>query len=395
MAVKGIFVSDAGALAERPEAFSSVILREARGYGVPLFALSSGMPNIDCDQTMVSWYEEGLLHSRTLITQIATPTGSTFVIDDASWVTENQVFMIEASGEYILVLGVTGNTLTVQRGIGGTAITPIVLGGDEVAIQLIGAAFEEGSERPTAIATSPYPRTNITQIFRHSWDITGTAKASKYRWGDRKPRNKATAANRHAEHIERSLIWGKRHVGVVNNKPYRQMDGLIAQLRTNFMISPAGGLTRRALTDFIERIFSKNIEGQPNERLFFCGNVSVRALQEIVYRYGDYQISLRENDFGIKVQKFVTPFGDASLMIHPLMNESPVWSNQIYAFHPGAIEMAWLRRTEHIGEGQNGQASDLRDAEAGVFTSELTTKYMLEQTGGVLMDIEVNHYELE
>lgn len=392
MAVKGIFTSDAGGLAERPEALSSTILREGRGYGAPLFAISSGMPNTDCDQTMVSWHEEGIMNSRCAITAMPTPDGATIVVEDSSWFTENSIFMVESSGEYVLVLGITGNTITVQRGLAGTGVTPIVLGGDEEALQLIGNAFEEGSERPSSVATSPYPRTNITQIFRNAWDITGTAKASKYRFGSRVEKNKGTASLRHAEDIERSLIWGKQHVGVVNNKPFRQMDGVLSQLRTNFFASPGGGLTRRSLTDFIERIFSKRIEGQPNERVFWCGNVAIRALQEICYRYSEYQISLREKAWGIDVQTFVTPFGSATLMIHPLMNDSPVWSNQMYAFHPGAMEMCWLRRTEHKSEGGNGMASDLRDAEAGVFTSELTCKYMLEQTGGVMMDIEVDHY---
>lgn len=392
MAVKGIFTSDAGGLGERPEGFSSVILREGRGYGAPMFALSSGMANTNCDNTMVTWHEEGMMQSRVVITAVPVATGSTMIVEDSSWFTENTVFMVESTGEYLLVLGITGNAITVQRGLSGTAILPIIIGGDEQALQLIGNAFEEGSERPTGIAVSPYHRSNIVQIFRNAWDITGTAKAVNYRYGSRLEKNKGTAALRHAEAIERSLIWGKQHLGVVNNKPYRQMDGILSQFRTNFFAAPTGGLTRRAMTDFIERIFSKRIEGKPNERIFWCGNVAIRALQEIVYRYSEYNITYNEQAFGIDVQTFKTPFGDAKLLIHPLMNDSPVYSSQLYALHPGAMEMCWLRRTEHKDEGSNGQASDLRDAMSGVYTSELTCKYALEQTGGVMMGVEVDHY---
>ena len=392
MAVKGIFTSDAGGLNERPDSFSSTILREGRGFGGPMFGISSGMANTTTDQTMVSWMEEGMRQSRAVITMVTNPTGSTLVLEDTTWFTENTVLMVESTGEYLLVLGITGNAITVQRGLGRTEIVPIVLGGDEVAVQLIGNAFEEGSERPTSIAYAPYPRSNITQIFRNAWDITGTAQAVNYRYGSRLTRNKSTAALAHAEAIERSLIWGKQAIGVVNNKPFRQMDGIISQLRTNFFAAPAGGLTRRVLTDFIERIFSKRIEGQPNERIFWSGPVAVRALTEIAYRYSDYQISQTDMAFGLNVTKFITNHGTATIMTHPLMMDSPVWSNQMYALHPGAMEMAWLRRTQHQGEDGNGKASDLRDAQAGVYTSELTTKYMLEQTAGVLMDIEIDHY---
>lgn len=393
MAVKGIFVSDAGALNERTGDLSSQILYEERGGGVPLFALSAGMANTDANSAIVSWYEEGIMHSRTLITQVPQASGNMIVVEDASWLHENMILMVESSGEYLLILGVSGNTLTVQRGLSSTGVTPIVVGGTEEAVQLIGTAFEEASERPTAIATSPYPRTNVTQIFRRSWDISGTAEATTYRFGNRTDKNKATAAMNHALDIERTLLWGKKHVGVVNNKPYRQMDGILAQIRSNIFLSPIAGLQRRVLDDYVERLFSKNIKGEPNERLTFCGNAAVRALNEIVWRYGSYNISAKENTFGIDVKRYETPFGDLTLMIHPLMNESPVWSHQMYSFHPASLEMCWLRRTFHQDGDEKGKASDLRDATSGVFTSELTCKLKLEATAAVMIDVSVDHYD--
>jgi len=392
MAIKGIFVSDAGALQERDDGLSSVILREARGGTVPLYALSSGMANDMATSAVISWYEEGIWSTRTIITAVPVPTGNLITVEDSSWLHENLMFMVESTGEYIMVLGVTGNVLTVQRGMGGTPITGITIGVDEQAIQLVGSAFEEASERPTAIATNPYPRTNMTQIFRRSWDISGTAQATAYRFGARLDKNKSDAAMNHATDMEYALLWGRAHQGVVHNKPFRTMDGVINQLRSNIFASPAGGLTRRALDDYAERLFSKNIQGRPNERITFCGNVSLRAMNEIAMRYSSYNIEKRENEFGIKVNTFVTPFGDLTMIPHPLMNDSPVFSSDIYSFHPAAMSLAWLRRTFHLDEGQNGGSSDLRDAKAGVYTSELTCKYGLEATGAIMTGVTVEHY---
>ena len=393
MAVKGIYVSDAGALNERNEGLANTILSEARGSAVPLFALSAGLAEENASGAVFSWYEEGIWTTRSVITAVPAPgTGNLLTVEDTSWITENMVMMIESTGEYIMVLGVTNNVLTVQRGISGTQVSPIVIGGTEQALQLIGTAFEEASERPTAVATNPYPRTNITQIFRNSWDISRTAKSTTYRHGDRKARNKQTAAMIHATLIEYSLLFGRRHMGVINNKPYRQMDGVLSQLRSNIFIAPTDGLTRRSLDDYVERLFSKNIKGQPNERITFVGNAALRALNEIVWRYGSYNISVRENTFGINVRNFVTPFGDLTMIPHPLMNDSPIFSHDMYSLHPAAMEIAWLDKTFHLDEGGNGQASDLRDAEAGVFTSELTVKYGLEQTGAIMTGINVDHF---
>lgn len=392
MAVKGIFVSDAGGLQERNDGLSSVILREARGGSVPIFALSAGMANDMITSTVVSWYEEGIWSTRTIITAVPDAAGNLITVEDASWVHENLLFMVESTGEYIMVLGVTGNVLTVQRGMGGTPVTGITIGVDEQAIQLVGSAFEEASERPTAIATSPYPRTNMTQIFRRAWDISGTAQATAYRFGSRTDKNKGDAGMNHAIDMEYALIWGRAHQGVIHNKPFRTMDGIINQLRSNIFLAPAGGLTRRSLDDYCERLFSKNIMGRPNERITFCGNVSLRAMNEIAMRYSSYNIEKRENEFGIKVNTFVTPFGDLTMIPHPLMNDSPVFSSELYSFHPAAMSVSWLRKTFHVDEGQNGGASDLRDAKAGVFTSECTVKYGLEATGAILTGVEVDHF---
>lgn len=394
MAVKGIFVSDAGALQERSDGLNSTILKEGRGGAVPLFALSSGMSSADAQSTVVSWYEEGIWSTRTPIAAVPNPTGPMITVEDASWIHENMVFIVESTGEHILVLGLTGNTMTVQRGLAGTQVLPINMGGDEQAIQCIGTAFEESSERPTGIATNPYPRTNITQIFRRAWDISRTAQATTYRFGSRLERNKSDAAMQHALDMEYAMIWGRRHQGVVNNKPYRQMDGILAQLRSNIFVAPAQGLTRRSTEDYVERLFSTNIKGQPNERITFCGNVSIRALNEIAWRYGQYNISYDENAFGIDVAKFKCPFGVLTMMIHPLMNESPMWSSDIYSLHPAAMETAWLTRTIHEDEGRNGAASDLRDARSGVFTSELTVKYGMEATGAIMTGVTADHFDI-
>ena len=393
MAVKGIFVSDAGALRERDESLPTTIIRHARGHGVPFFALSSGMAAEDATQPLVAWYEEGIRTSRGVITAVpGGPTGNVITVDDASWLMENTTMMIEQTGEYVQVVGVTGNMLTVQRGIGGTLVVPIVIGPVEQGIQKIGSSFEEGSERPTGVASNPFPRTNQTEIFRNAWDITGTAQATQYRFGPREARNRGEAAQHHAEDIERKLLWGRLHNGVVHNRPHRMMDGIVAQWRTNFFSCPAGGLTRRSLDDYVERLFSTNIAGQPNERITFGGNVAVRAIQEIVLRYSMYQIEAIPNEWGINVTKYVTPFGNLSVMVHPMLNESPVWSGIMMSLHPAAVTKVWLRRTFTQETDQKGAASNLRDATAGAITSELTVKYAVESTAAMMEDITVDHY---
>lgn len=394
MAIKGIFTSDAGDIGDRTKDISYNMLKYEAGGTVPLFALSAGMNEETISTVLHQWYEEGMSVTRTrIINNLGDPLGPRIIVEDASFLHQKMLLVHEATGEYLFVKAINGNELTITRGFGNTPVLPITVGAAQDYVQLITTAFEEGSERPPAISTSGYPRTNQTQIFRRSYDLTETAKATSYHMGNRMARNKATASMNIAEDIERALFWSRRDNGVINNKPFRTMDGVLAQLRSNIFVSPPGGLTRRILTDFVERLFSKRAAGMPDERLFFCGNVAVRALNEIAMRYSVYNISESATTFGIKVMNFVTPFGDVKLLIHPIMNENPMRASSIYALHPGVMKMIYLRKVHEQTGDDKGQASDLRDAESGVFTGELTCAYALEATGGILTGIGVDHYE--
>lgn len=390
MAVNGIFTSDAGALNERTGSLNSVLLQAEQGGNTPTFAISSGMPSSDLTDVIMSWYEEDIMYFRAEVTAIPVATGNQITVRDATWIHANMIFIAEDTGEYMMVLGVTGNVITVQRGMSNT--TPTALTAGTSSLQLIGSAFEEGAERPTGHSVNPHPRTNLTQIFHTTWDITRTAQRTQYRFGDRTAKNRSHAAMVHAHEIEWSMIWGKRHTGIIDGKPFRMMDGITEQITTNIFMSPAGGLTRRAMEDYIERLYSVNVKGLPNERITYCGNVGIRAINEIARRYGEYQLVKNEKEFGIKVMSYTTPFGDLTLIPHPMMNNSPDrWAKELYSFHPGTMEVGYIDRTFEKSDTQ-GSASDLRDATAGTFTTELSVKLGMENCSAIMKNLAVDHY---
>jgi hypothetical protein len=389
MAVAGIFTSDAGALNERPNDMNNVILRAELGGATPMFALSAGMSSYDMTDVTMTWWEEDIMHFRTEVTAVPAPLGPQITVDDASWIKEGHSFIVEDTGEYVMVLGITGNVLTLQRGLGGTTATAMTPGTSN--LQLVGSAYEEGAERPDGHSVNPYPRTNIAQIFHTSWDITRTAQRTKYRFGDRTARNRDHAALMHAHELEYCLIFGKKHYGTKNGRPLRMMDGIASQIQTNIFTSPAAGLTRRTVDDYIERLFSVNVKGLPNERITYGGNVAVRALQEIAMRYGQYNISQGESVFGINIQKYVTPFGSLTMIPHQLFNQSPLWRSHMYSFHPGTMEIGYIDRTFEKSDTM-GSASDLRDSSAGTFTTECCVKLGQEQCSAYMTDIAVDHY---
>lgn len=391
MAVKGVFASDSGIQGDRVGDFASALLTEMPTGSASILALSSGMESRDAQDTVTTWFEENHISGRVHVTNNA-GTGTTIEVNDASTFTVGGIFLVESSGEYLFVTGVNGLSITVQRGFAGTTASAIDGSGTNVPIQKIGTAFEEGSNRPVGIANLGYPRFNYQQIFRNSWDITGTARRVKYHTGNMVSKNRRDAAMLHAEDIERSLLWGRRSLGVKGQKPFRTMDGIMTQITTNTK-TQATNVGYTDIRDFLQAIFERNVKGKPNERIAFCGNTVLGVLDTIAASTGRIQLFPGQTDFGMEITKWRTPFGNISLMTHPLMNESPLWTKDLYVLHPGAIRTRYLRRTREDSYDQDGERAGV-DADYGVFTSELNVEYFVERTGGKYTGIDTPNTSL-
>ena len=383
MAVKGIFASDQNIVGSRVGDFASGILQIWPTGSAPLFALTSGMESAPAQDTIVHWFEENKLQGRTDVTGFAAGNGDSdpvqMNVTDGTQYVPGAVLLNESTGEYLFVTAVAGNQVTATRGFGGTTQTTIVVGH---FMQKIGTAYEEGSSRPVAVANLGYPRFNPVQIFRNAWDITRTATRVQYHTGDIVAKNKADCALLHAEDIEKSLIWGVQSIGILNNKPFRTMDGLNKQIQTN--VTTAGATTNwTQLQAFFQTIFTRNVRGKPNERIAFLGNDALRVINEIAVQNSVMNITVAQTDFGIQVSTLITPFGTVNLMTHPLMVENPVWTKDMYVYHPGAIRTRYLTRTEIEEYGRFGGD----DSEFGVYTTEMCGEYKAEITGGQLLGL--------
>lgn len=390
MAVKGVFATDQGMQASRVQDFASGLIQVHPTGSAQMLALSAGLRRFTAKDVTITWFERTHDSGRVLVTNNAgTGTSLTVSATHASSMLPNQIYYAEDTGEYILVSSVSGTTITVQRGIGPVAATALDGSGTPKGLQLIANAHEEGSAKPTSIAHLGAPIFNFTQIFRNSWDHTRTAQAVEWHSGDQIAQNKADAGMYHAEAIERQLMWGVRAHGIQNNQPWRTFNGLQAQLSTHVTSQTAnGGNTNwEDINTWLRGIYEKNIKGKPNERVFFCGNTVVSVLGNIARIEGTMNIEPGTAEFGLKVMKWFTPFGDMTLMTHPLFNESPHYTKDLVAWHPAASRVRWLRPTSTDNYDRDGTRAGV-DADYGVITSELSFEYNGEATGGYFSGID-------
>src|SRR6185436_20007248 len=105
---------------------------------------------------------------------------------------------------------------------------------------MVGNAFEEGSVRPNALNVTPVRVTNYTQIFRNSWAITDTVRATLVIAGDSNvAESKQDCAAFHAADIEKALFFGQKSSSTHNGQPFRTIARLQAAI-IDTTLYPAG-----------------------------------------------------------------------------------------------------------------------------------------------------------
>jgi hypothetical protein len=138
-----------------------------------------GDPQRSSTSTVHEWLEDALLPNTDTIQDavITSPqTDTTFTVAHGDRFRVGDQIQVEGSSEVMLVTSVASDDLTVVRGYGGTSPENLV---DDTGIRILGNAALEGDDAPQARFTSRVRRTNYTQIFTASVEVSGSQQASR------------------------------------------------------------------------------------------------------------------------------------------------------------------------------------------------------------------------
>jgi len=73
--------------------------------------------------------------------------------------------------------------------------------------------------------------TNLTQIFRDTWALSGTAAATKVISSENPvAKNQTDGGYYHAMAMEKAFLFGQRYMGTRNGQPFHLMDGLVQMI---------------------------------------------------------------------------------------------------------------------------------------------------------------------
>lgn len=372
------------------KSFASMITRLMPNGSAPLFGLTSMLSTATALQVEHGFFTKTMIFPAFTLTANIDDSQTTFTVESTKALLPGQIHRLQATGENVIINQILGPTsVLVSRGIGTVAPGAVVVASDEPEAFQVGNAYEEASLRPQAMGINPVRVTNLTQIFRNTWAISGSAESTQVIAGDTNvAENRRDCAAFHAVDIEKALFFGQKSQGIRNGQPFRTMDGLInivgniAYYPPSFDVPnvfPAGSTTSwEELEAMLEPVFDQTTDPKVgNERLLFTGGKGLQVINTIGRITGQYQLMDGQTSWGLQFKTLKTTRGTFRLVEHPLFNTNQYWSRMAVVVDLSTFNIAYLgnRKTQNREFGLDGKAVDNGiDAVGGSLLTEMTVE---------------------
>jgi hypothetical protein len=376
---------------ERPKNFREAILwRDPNGV-TPLTALLSKARSESTDDPEFAWWEEQMNQVRVTGDSTGASASSTALglVAGGLDLVAGDLLLVEKAdaatydNEIVEVSSITTDTaIVIKRGQAGT--TAAVTGVSPLLTK-IGNRYAEGSTSPTASTRNPTKLFNYCQIFKTAFEITNTAKLTRARTGNALKNDKRRKMFDHSVAMELAFFWGQKNETTGSNgKPLRTTGGLRSFITTNrtiFATTP----TVNTILDALYPVFDYSGEGAGNERIIFAGNGALNTFNKVIANNGNVKVEYEGliDQYGMKLQSFVTPQGIFYIKSHPLMNTHPRYTNSMFVINGAGLRYRYLRDTK---AEENIQANDA-DEEKGQWLSECGLEVNHEKTFAYLGNI--------
>lgn len=362
MAVAGLRGTGDWGTDERPKDFRGKILEVRPNGNVPIFALSSRAGKKTVTDPEYSWWAEpnnlirltvnGALVAgdTTCVVDSADPTASTLnaLYGVASHLKQGDQLLVEPSADHatfdhevIEVVSVQSDTtFTIQRSAQGTTAATIA---DNASLLLIGSAYGEGTAAPAARSRNPVKYSNYVQIFKDTYEISGTADKTHARTGDAWSNDKRRKAFDHARNIEMSLLFGRKNESTDSNgKPKRTTNGLRPQVGNVTVFGAA--VTIASFETAIAPVFDFDAGGSDNVRICFAGNTARLEMGKVLQAATAASIEIGPivKLWGMEFEEWRTPLGRLLFRTHPLMSQHPLYKSSAFVLDFAAVKYVTL-----------------------------------------------------
>lgn len=369
------------------KSFAGMITRLMPNGSAPLFAMTSMLQSETAAQHEHGYFSKTMIFPEMKLNgAIADGTTNTFTVDTTANILPGMIMRVNTTFENVIVDQVINSTtVKVTRGVGTVAAAAIA---DNVDLYQVGNAFEESSLRPNAQNIVPVRITNLTQIFRNTWAISESTRATLTIAGETNvAESKQDCAAFHAADIEKALIFGQKYSGTRNGQPFRTMDGLVnitgnltyyPASYTAANVNTAGATTNfTQLEGFLDPMFNQTTDPKgSNERVLFVGGDAKTVINNIGRMNGTYQLMDGQTNFGLNFSTMTLSRGKLRVIEHPLLNSNSSWSKMAIAVDMATFRVAYLgnRKTQNKEFNMSGDTAQDNgiDAVGGTLTTEMT-----------------------
>lgn len=383
---------------ERPKSFRELIAWRNPNGSAPIFALTSKAKKKTVTDPEFAWWDEPndlvrlevngtLAAADTLVTvDSADPTDAApeRVWGTATHLKPGDLLFVEGAAddsaftnEVIEVVSVLSDTqFTVMRGVAGTTAATIT---DNWFLTLIGSAYAEGTGVPRSVARNPIKYKNYTQIFKDTYEITGTLDETEIRTGDAWSNDKKRKMFKHAMDIEMALMLGRAFETTgTNGKPKRYMGGLRDYIPNKVYTA---AVTMNTLLDDIGPVFDFET-GAGDTRIMFLGRTAAMELNKIVVATTNVRMELGNTVtvYGQRFRELLLTDGRILMKTHPLLSRHGKFKKSALILDFDSINYVALRNRDTKAK-DDVQSKD-EDVRRGFWMSECS---LMVERGGLTM----------
>jgi len=199
-----------------------------------------------------------------------------------------------------------------ERGFGSSSADDI--DGNET-LCIVGNANQEGSGAPEEVNAGLTKVENYTQIFRHSFSVTGTLASTVLDAGNPDwDRLSSQKSKEHIRALEMAYFFGVKDEDLTGEEPERTTAGLDEHIESNVFNLSGDTLDATSLDEYAEEIFNYGSE----RKILFTGANAIRCINE--FARDDLRLEMGEDTYGLRVQRLVTGFGVLDIVFHKLLS---------------------------------------------------------------------------
>lgn len=383
----GVFNTTINPTELNKRSFAATMIRLFPDGSFPIFGMTSQTKKSRAVSSTHGYFTKTLTFASVTINQATSPGGyntldTTLTVVSSTGILAGMVLFNATTRENMRVTSVTNSTtIVVTRAFGRVAAGNIANG---AVLIVIGSAFAEGSDRPTARGLTITHVPNYTQIFRNAWAVTDTARASALELGfTNVSENKMDCATLHSVEIESAIIFGQPKMDTSGTQPLHATQGIIDAMEQYAPGNTNAASSTTSLSQLITLIegawtYSHNL-GDSKKRVAFNGSTAMKVYNEIARKNGVVQLLPDQSGFGFSFQRFKFYKGELILIEHPILNGLSGMADWSIGVDMPSLSLAYMdgrdTRAEEFGGTGRNNANGV-DANGGSLTTEFAVELM-------------------